>query len=348
MSARCCLAILLVLVVPDRLAAQLLGSEITAPDARALGMGEAFTAVAEGPAAVWWNPGALALSRGVAISPFSRRQLLPEILDDYRIYSAGGAAEIGIVGLGFHYSDLDLDFGGLWSEYTLHFGVGVDMQRLIATESAAFDWGIGAAFKYSSITIRPSDDGLTESSGTGWDADLGSLAVYRFPMQITSSGGREYVAVRGGVNWKSVFGRDVELGEVEQRDPFEQSVVLGVASELVLKEATPSRHFLRATLSLEHQEFIGSSSEVPGIQRYGFELGLGVPADNPTLFLAPRVGYINDIYNEIRDVAYGGGIGADIPFRDGAIGGRFDYARVPRSEGLEPENQYTVSLWTRY
>lgn len=62
------------------------------PDARSNGMGGAFTAVAEGPAAVWWNPGALAFIQGIEVSPFSRRQLLPGIAEGMWIYSIGASA----------------------------------------------------------------------------------------------------------------------------------------------------------------------------------------------------------------------------------------------------------------
>lgn len=50
--------------------------------ARALGMGEAMTASAEGPEAVYWNPGGLAAARSVELS-YSRAELPASVHHDY-------------------------------------------------------------------------------------------------------------------------------------------------------------------------------------------------------------------------------------------------------------------------
>src|SRR5512145_2853578 len=76
------------------------------PDARSQGFGRAFTAVADGPAAVWWNPGALAIEQGASVSPYAEFPILPaaEGLVLWS-FSARGAWE-GI-GLGAHLSRLE-------------------------------------------------------------------------------------------------------------------------------------------------------------------------------------------------------------------------------------------------
>ena len=76
-----------------------------APDARSEGLGMAFTAVAEGPAGLYWNPATQLEGRTVAVGYHTADQLL----DDLKFTTLSAAVEVGYLRLGGWQSELSLD-----------------------------------------------------------------------------------------------------------------------------------------------------------------------------------------------------------------------------------------------
>lgn len=68
--------------------------------ARALGMGEAMTASAEGPEALYWNPGGLAAARGLELA-YARAELPDSVHHDYAALALPVAWSGGVFGLAF-------------------------------------------------------------------------------------------------------------------------------------------------------------------------------------------------------------------------------------------------------
>ena len=68
--------------------------------ARALGMGEAMTASAEGPEAMYWNPGGLAAARGLELS-YSRAELPASVHHDYAALALPVNWSGGVFGFAF-------------------------------------------------------------------------------------------------------------------------------------------------------------------------------------------------------------------------------------------------------
>lgn len=68
--------------------------------ARALGMGEALTANAEGPEAMYWNPGGLAASRGLELA-YSRAELPASVHHDYAALALPASWSGGVFGFAF-------------------------------------------------------------------------------------------------------------------------------------------------------------------------------------------------------------------------------------------------------
>ena len=68
--------------------------------ARALGMGEALTASAEGPEAMYWNPAGLAAARGIELS-YTRAELPASVHHDYAALALPASWSGGVFGFAF-------------------------------------------------------------------------------------------------------------------------------------------------------------------------------------------------------------------------------------------------------
>lgn len=68
--------------------------------ARALGMGEAMTASAEGPEALYWNPGGLAAARGFEVA-YARAELPDSVHHDYAALALPASWSGGVFGFAF-------------------------------------------------------------------------------------------------------------------------------------------------------------------------------------------------------------------------------------------------------
>ena len=96
-------------------------SQAITPDARSQGMGRAFTAIAEGPMAVWYNPGALGFTEGIYVSPLSYNRLSPDLADDVRFWPFGVTVGRDGIGLGAYLGRLS------WGESMATDNDGVEL-----------------------------------------------------------------------------------------------------------------------------------------------------------------------------------------------------------------------------
>ena len=124
---------------PAQIRFPLLPGKESVPDARALAMRRAFSAIAEGPSAVWWNPGALGLpGRWTAtalteITEDDRSFFLPGELDVYAI-----AGMMHGLGVGLHLIKTgDCESKSVFkSDLLVRAGAGIDLaERLRLAES---------------------------------------------------------------------------------------------------------------------------------------------------------------------------------------------------------------------
>ncbi|MBZ0171927.1 MAG: hypothetical protein K8E66_06070, partial [Phycisphaerales bacterium] len=203
-------------------------AQFFAPDARSAAMGGAFTAIAEGPNATWWNPGALAFGKPVAVMPFSYTKpfpLLEMIGADHSKVSFGVTGHRRSVGVGIHYDhfrsrmDTPLDQQD-WGQQFVRLGAGVDIASLVAGEGSPIRCGIGASAKLLRVTLS---GGATNTSGqrvsfddsdSVVDLDLGGLFVYSIdlsrPRPRESAGRASYLAFRSGMEVRNVFDRKLK------------------------------------------------------------------------------------------------------------------------------------------
>jgi hypothetical protein len=316
------------------------------PDAASIGMGAAYTALAEGVAAAYWNPAGLALgaeSPSVWLRPVAFLRLLPDFSDHIYLYTGGGAFHARSFGFGFnvnriHYGDqVDADGrGGSNTEQTVQVGGGLDVARAFfpgmlgipVTPSTALDVhvALGANIKlftgtFGAALLRP-------SSGSAHDFDLSSLVVARFHAARPTDGDWQ-ARVRAGVVLSNVLDHEIAFGDLE-RDPLGRSVRAGLAAEAASSSLPGLGPMLAARTSLDLQSYFGRVRDRP-VYSYGFELeALGI--------LAIRAGHDG----HPRDTAIGFGI-ATPPGRRFRL--RIDAANLPVSDdGIGgPHTQYELS-----
>ncbi|MEZ4649664.1 MAG: hypothetical protein R3E97_12945 [Candidatus Eisenbacteria bacterium] len=324
-------------------------SQHMTPNARAQGMGRAFTAIAEGPNATWWNPGGLGLQSSVSLSPWSAMQLVPDLAPDVWSHSYGIAGSHRGVGLGFHLTDLnygesDFFVGGSneSSEKTILLGAGVDLAPTVTGRTGPFRLGVGVNAKWFSVDLYPtwaSEDERRETGST-WDFDLGALASYLFPLDYTGESPwvrDSFLRLRGGLMVKNVFDREVDYDDQDESDPLGRTTHLGVAIDGSLGRVEPLGPVIQAVASVENAS---SSLGSEDIRYWGVEVTL-------LNVVSLRRGHIEDKEGAIVDGTEGVGLGFTFPFPGGPLRTarfQYDHSRTPQAEGLDDVFHNTISL----
>ncbi|MCB9463684.1 MAG: hypothetical protein H6682_08390 [Candidatus Eisenbacteria bacterium] len=317
-------------------------SQDITPNARAQGMGRAFTAIAEGPNATWWNPGSLALQTSISMSPWSSADLVPEFADvQFNSYGIVGARKG--TGFSFHLSNLDYgssDFGDS-SEYTLLLGGGLDLVSLTGHRPGPLSVGVGMNLKRFSVDLKP-DWAAPErvgESGSGWDFDLGALVGYEVPLDLGESewAGDSSLRFRGGAVLKNFLDSTIDYDEQNESDPLLRRTCLGLAIDGTFGRLEPLGPIVQAVASIDH---ISSSLGRRDIQHWGGELTL-------LNMVSLRRGHIEDKDGAITDSTEGYGVGFSFPFRGGSVRSvrfQYDHAEVPQATGLSHVLHDSIAL----
>lgn len=350
------------LAVPTPASGQAVSVQFYPPDARSQGMAGAFTAIADGPAVNWWNPGALAFQTSIRANPFSYVQLVPDLADDVKLHTFGGAWSPGGFGVGAHLTRINYgentlrDRNGMVlgtyepTENVVLIGGGVDIGRSLGGEGDRLQLGVGGNLRLIDSNLLPAWASPFGFSGeaTSWDADLGSLLVYRILIDAAATGGPEHIShlnLRGGIVINNLFDRRITYEPDEEGDPLDRQLRLGAAAEFELAELPPFEHLFKATVSIDQVRGIAGTSEA--VERFGTELSfLGL--------FAVRAGYLHegDAYGEccsFNDWSWGFGVGADLELEGlPRFGGRFDYARMVTAPEFTRPKMYSVSGWLTF
>ena len=250
------------------------------PDARPAGMGRAFTAVAEGPAGVWWNPGSLGLVHGWWAMPFSALPMSSYSEGSHRFGSYGVCGKIRRVGVATHFSRLkfERERQADYTESSMILGCGVDLMELIRREpDPRFQWGVGASIKRNSIhapdALNPEWKDLS-----AWDIDVGTVARIErslhglpiLPIAATrDSFQSSYVAGRFGFMFKNLLDQKIGPGD----DPMGQEIRLGLGFETGLIPTPPFSHLLRALVTVEVEDSL-TEEDLSSNLKYGLEATL--------------------------------------------------------------------------
>ncbi|MBU0741368.1 hypothetical protein KKA85_05960 [bacterium] len=182
-----------------------------APDARSEGLGAAFTAVAEGPAGLYWNPATQLEGRTAAVGYHAADQLL----DDLKFTTLSAAVEVGYLRLGGWQSELSRDDlfvrtaylpdGAFVTDFKSRVragGIALDVGRLMFGEETTLLASVGVNFK----KFKTSWDGETSAQAT--DKDLGVIVGTRHFLGDSDD------VHRGWVGWR-LGGALANTGEAE-------------------------------------------------------------------------------------------------------------------------------------
>jgi hypothetical protein len=350
------------MLLPTPSLAQAVQVQFFGPDARSQGMAGAFTAIAEGPAVAWWNPGGLALQETVYGSPFSYVQLVPDLADDVKLYNFGGTASIGAFGVGTHFTHITygenearnregVSLGTFEpTENVFLIGGGVDVAELLGIDGAyaPIQLGVGGNLKFLDSNLAPAFASPEGRSGdaTSWDVDLGMLFVYQMPFDLALDGRpTTQVSLRGGAVVNNLFEREIDYLDQNVSYPLDRRFRFGAAAEFEVGGVPPFDHLMKATVSVEQTHHIEGSREA--VERFGIEV-------SALSLLAIRTGYLHegDAFGEccsFNDWSWGFGLGADLELQDSTrIGGRFDFASITTAVDLSRHKMYTVSGWITF
>jgi len=327
------------------------------PGARAAAMGNAYTAIAEGGHASWWNPGAFALLDGVFVDG-TRSQLVPDLADDIWFRVGGLAAGYRGLGLGFQYTHLSYgeashasgqpDWRRESYEHTLAVGGGIDLLRW--SEGHGLRLGLGGNMKAYTIYLPPYWHASPETHPEEVaDIDLGALGSWRSLLAdaATPTGGLGYLELRVGVALKNLFNARISYEDAEQSDPLGRWLRSGFAVELGLVPPPDlfliaSDHLVRLILAAEREQMLEPDADYV-VGGYGAELSL-------LNVIALRGGWIEDPDGDITEKTWGFGLGVELDLDSSAmqsIGGSFDYASVPQATGLDRVERWSLCLKAR-
>lgn len=324
------------------------------PDARAAGMGSAFTAVAEGASALWWNPAGLAFAPvGIALS--HGQGALGEDLDrafdeDLALQSVGLVAGTRRAGLGAHLNRFAYDrgvgeFRGLTHrEYAAQAGVGFQVLDRVADGSPATGHGapthpsaargtpsgqrtelsVGASVKYGRIDPGIDDDVV----GSGWAGDAGLLLRQAMPLGASR--------VTLGLGWvvRNLVDGGISWADRDEDDSFGRADRLGLSVAVEAGREGVWGPPLSVLIAAEQEEVVLTPSDA-----WFRHVGCEVSAFG---LAAVRLGYERDERRDVDGRTYGLGASSGIVFGRGEARRQFrvhiDYAKSPRASLFGGEN----------
>jgi hypothetical protein len=345
------------------------------PDAHGAAMGEAFTALARGPEAAWWNPAALAFGRGLRGIPYSRNdRMLP--WEDARLEQFTAAYGGGGLGLGTTWTRELIDAKHpIFSpedpspryphsrRQVATVGLGIDLSRFAVSLPRTARLAVGAAARgfRNEVDHGKTDDppggnndefdhgGSTRPEG--WDIDGAAILTWRLaePSRpdeeqgapgITSDLCLGYVAMNAlNRRHETSLGPLLSMG---RRDRASAALTLRVPVRW------PGIDWFDVAAAFERRGFALRAGRLDrAVDHVGGEISLGG-------FAAVRAGQVRDPLHEgpgakERRFTWGGGLA--LPpgnSRSRRPGLAIDYADLGnRDPGGRTVKQVTVSVWFR-
>jgi len=325
-------------------------SQLLEPDARSQGMGSAYTAIAEGPYASYWNPAALGIQEGLW-GGWGTAQLVPDLADDIWLRSKHMSFSWKNLGVGFNRNYLDYGTSYITGdspdeaiaydsyEYCQTIGVGLNLLDWI-DENKHFDFALGVNFKQFKVDLAPSEIlDIEVGSSTASDIDIGFLATGTHYMPTLNIEGVNLgeasndlttsISLRGGLVYKNIQKGTIRYPEIQQIDPLGYFRHSGVAIEAILQRIPPFPHVVRFIYSQDWENTLEPETG-PDIGHKGIEIDLlGI--------FSYRWGYIDDPDGDITDSTSGWGLGFDIELENrfiSRIGAHYNSADVPQASDL--------------
>jgi hypothetical protein len=302
------------------------------PDARSIAMGTAVTAVAEGPAAAYWNLGFLGLPGPTGALSYSTRETGVR----YHFFSAAG--NWNGIGVGGHFAGMSSESsirtifdpsGVVRAEISHQFslvGAGIDLGRYVPGFPEGMQWGTGLGIGFLTETVA-------SSKGDGWDMDLGTILAWRLPLEQPQ--GATLLTLRTGYVLRDMWNRNLEIRGASI--PLGRQDRLGVAATVESAYESTFGPLFEATFSWERRglfyDWDGSRNQVGGEVTLAGVLSL-------------RTGYVlgEDRFDDNNfNWGWGFGLKPGNPVSP-RVGMQLDYAEGQRDYGADFD-QFTGSVW---
>ncbi len=311
------------------------------PGARANGMGETFTAIADDATASYWNPAGLAFAaeekREITLQ---HSQWLPQLADDLYYEFLGYAQQIeNLGGVGGNITFMSLGEqqeieAGSTEPVGTFYSYGIAADAAFGTEVApGLAAGVGLKFIYDHLYYE--DNG----KGSSFAADLGIL--YHVPEQ-------NYGQISLGAALSNL-GPNVSYGGNSENNPLPRELRLGAAYlpfEDELMSLLISADYTKLLVSINNppeSQSGGSEDESLADELSENKWGAGAEFRYYKL-LALRAGYIHDTEGEttISGISFGAGL----QWNDFLL----DMAFIPVDESLQGSGKYNqkYSLTLRF
>lgn len=321
----CLLATLLLLLLPGAAHAASFGivDEFLA-GARGTGLAGAYTATAEGPYAVDWNPAGLAFVRGTQAG-YYRREAIPDLTDrEVSFRGLGISHGNGRVGVGLFRADLEegnlIAEGELFgrSEENVQVGVGLSLFDLLQprNDPGALDVAVGVNLK----KVRARYPMVLNDEATAFD--LGVLTRWG---QVRGDEGPGHGQLRFGFAYDDVLEAEDAVGDPALSS---RSYRLGAAWERAWADGPRWREGLHVMAAVDFRDnLLDDDRNAPQeLWSLGFEIGW------EGLFSA-RTGYYHDEEGDITDWAWS--LTADVRETALPVDLQVSAGQFPQATGLD-------------
>jgi hypothetical protein len=348
------------------------------PDARPEGMAGAFTAVADGPFAIWWNPAGLGLTQPLSFTPFSRTEFEPLIGQSPYGYAFGASGHWGHFGLGFALTSigggLDSDGAGFTSGRGILLGGGVDLMHYMVPWWRGLRFCVGATVKHLSELSGRGYGTTCQGIPSAWNVDLGALLSYRLshsqggvelereaperplvinrnrrkfvPLRRTDDSA--YAGLRAGLLLRNLLDHSVSCVQGELYQPMHPALRIGAAIEGGLQVIHPFGPLLTGIVSLEEEIVHRREDPLDQTARRNFTVTRAGAEAGVLGILAARAGRVHDPGREVDGWSWGAGLGLDLWNPGGSLGqlgARLDFASLPEVEDYARTEHWTLTFW---
>ncbi|MBS1904284.1 MAG: type IX secretion system outer membrane channel protein PorV [Bacteroidetes bacterium] len=239
--------------------------QLIAPDARASGMGDVGTGIADNSNAIYWNPAGLAFQSGKEVY-LTHSQWLPQFNSDLFYEYAnfkwndeetfGGtiAANITFLNLGKFIYTTEQSPDPLGEFHSFEYSVALGYATKLSNE-----WGFGGNIRYIQSSLSPLTVGQEKQKGVGRSVSFDISAMWR-PDSTYIEELANRLAV--GVNIANI-GPKVRYVDVAQADPLPTVLRLGASYKVLKDEYNEITLAADVAKLLVHRDSTGLSDNLP-------------------------------------------------------------------------------------
>ncbi len=239
--------------------------QLISPDARASGMGDVGTGIADNANAIYWNPSGLAFQTGKEVY-LTHTQWLPQFNSDlYYEYAAfkwndeqqfGGTigANIIFLNLGKFVYTTESSPDPLGEFHSFEYSIQLSYATKLSNE-----WGFGGNVRYIQSSLSPISIPQEKGNGIGRSVSFDVSAMWRPDTTYI-----EELANRLAVGFDIAnIGPKVKYVDVQQADPLPTNLRVGASYKVIKDEYNDLMLAVDVAKLLVHRDTLGNSDNLP-------------------------------------------------------------------------------------